>query len=102
MKAGANLQQRADAAMYHGASCGGLGDAREEFEQRAFAGSVAADNAHGLAVLDLERDVLERPDIACCRLSPTRSAQPAYRRSERPHHRFSEVAVGLGRPRADA
>ena len=35
----------------------------EHLEQRALAGAVAADDPERLAVLDLEVDVLERPEI---------------------------------------
>ena len=33
------------------------------FRQRAFAGAVAADDAHHLALLDLEAHILERPEL---------------------------------------
>ena len=36
---------------------------REDLEQRALAGAVAADDADHLAALDLEGDVLERPEL---------------------------------------
>src|SRR5205807_1969610 len=77
MEAGANFQQRADAAVDNGTSRAGLGDAREHFEQGALAGAVAANDAHGLAVLDLERDVLEGPDRARGRSSAACTTQPA-------------------------
>ena len=35
---------------------------REDLEQRALAGAVAADDAQRLAVLDLEVDVPQRPE----------------------------------------
>ena len=43
------------------AAGGGFGDAREDLEQRGFAGSVASDDANDLAGLDFEGDVLESP-----------------------------------------
>ena len=36
---------------------------REDLQQRRFARAVAADDAHHLAALDLERHVLERPEL---------------------------------------
>ncbi len=42
---------------------GGVQDARHHLQQRTFAGAVLADNAEGFAALDLEADVVERPEI---------------------------------------
>ena len=50
-----------DAAVQVDLAGGGLGDAAEDFEQRAFARAVAADDADDVAPLDVEADVLERP-----------------------------------------
>ncbi len=55
MEARADLQQAADAADQFDAPFGGLGDLREDFEQRAFAGAVAADDADHFSLLDIER-----------------------------------------------
>ena len=41
---------------------GRLGDARENFQERAFAGAVPPDDADHLAVFDVKRHVLESPD----------------------------------------
>ena len=43
------------------AACGGLHDASDELEQGAFARTVDADDAYGLARLDLKADVLQYP-----------------------------------------
>ena len=40
-----------------------LGDAAQDLEQRALAGTVAADDADDLALLDLEAHILERPEL---------------------------------------
>ena len=56
------------------AALGRLGDAREDLQQRRFARAVAADDADHLAVLDLEADVLERPELLD--LSPATMARP--------------------------
>ena len=42
---------------------GRLGDRDEDLEQRALARAVAADDADDLALLDLERDVSQRPEL---------------------------------------
>ena len=63
VKAGADLEQAADAAAQPHPPLGRLGDAAEDLEQRALAGSVAADDADDLALLDLEADILQRPEF---------------------------------------
>ena len=45
------------------AARGRLGDAAEDLQQRALARAVAADDADDLALLDLEGDVLQRPEL---------------------------------------
>ena len=64
VEAGAHLQQAGDPAVDLGAAAGRLGDAREDLEQRDLARAVAADDADDLALLDLEGDVLERPEVS--------------------------------------
>ena len=63
MKTGADLEQARDAAAQHDAALRRLGDAAEDLEQRALAGTVAADDADDLAPLDLEAHILERPEF---------------------------------------
>ena len=64
MKAGADFEEAADASVNFGVAFGGSGNAGEDFQQRAFAGAVAADEADDFALTDLEIDVFERPDEA--------------------------------------
>ena len=64
MGAGADLQQAADAPADFDLAGGGGGDAREDLEQGALAGAVAADDAEDLALLDLEADVAQGPELA--------------------------------------
>ena len=54
MKAGADFQQAADAADDFRIAGGGLGDAREDFEQGGFAGAIAADDPDDFTRIDIE------------------------------------------------
>jgi len=63
MEAGADLQERTDTTVSTDSASGGAGDAGEEFEQSRFAGAVLTDDADDIALLDLEIDVAERPDV---------------------------------------
>jgi len=62
VKAGPDFEQRADAAVDVGYAFCRLGDARQDLEKCALAGSIAANNAYHFALLDLERDLPEGPD----------------------------------------
>src|SRR5262249_31751729 len=64
MKTYADFQQGADAAVDFRRSARGIGDAGEDLEQRALSGAVAPDDAGDLALLDLQRDVLEGPELS--------------------------------------
>src|ERR1044072_6080355 len=63
MEAGAELEQRDDAAADLDLAAGGLDDPREEAEERRLAGAVAADQADGVAGLDGEGHVSQGPDF---------------------------------------
>ncbi len=63
VEAGAHLQQRPHPPAYQGAALGRLGDAGKDLQQRGLAGAVAPDDADRLAAPDVERNVLERPDV---------------------------------------
>ena len=60
-----------------------LGDARQDLEQRALAGAVAADDADDLALLDLERHVLQRPEASGPAGRGVRAARASSRRGRR-------------------
>ena len=64
MEAGADLQQAADAPADLDLAGGGGGDAREDLEQGALAGAVAADDAEDFALLDLKADIAQGPELA--------------------------------------
>ena len=63
MKAGADLEQACDTSPELHPPPGRLGDAAEDFEERALAGAVAADDAQYLPALDLEADILQGPEL---------------------------------------
>src|SRR5277367_105526 len=62
MKARADFQQAADAAVNFGKPGGGPRDAGEQFQERGFSGAVAADEADYFTLLHVERDVAQRPE----------------------------------------
>ena len=62
MKARADFQQAANAAVDSGEAGSGPGDAREQLQQRGFARAVAADQAHHLTMPHFEAHVAQRPD----------------------------------------
>ena len=60
MEAGAELDQRRDAAVDRHRAARRLRDAGDQLERRALAGSVAADDAVGAPLRHRERDVCQR------------------------------------------
>src|SRR5690242_8710976 len=62
MEAGADFEERADAAVDFRPAFGGASDAGEDLEQRGFAGAIAADEAENFAFVDVERNVFEGPE----------------------------------------
>ena len=63
MEARADLQQAGDSAPRADSAHGRASDLAEEFEQGTLAGAVLADDADDVALLDLEVDIAERPDV---------------------------------------
>ncbi|OLE01245.1 MAG: hypothetical protein AUG91_02215 [Actinobacteria bacterium 13_1_20CM_4_69_9] len=63
MKAGAELQQGADAAADLDPAGGRLDDPRDQAQQRRLARAVPAHEPNGAARLDAERDAVERDDV---------------------------------------
>src|SRR5262249_52782350 len=75
VKAGADLQERCEAAVELGRAGAGAHHARENLEQRALAGAVATDDADDLAVGDLERDIVERAELFAPSAAPAAAEQ---------------------------
>ena len=63
MEAGADFQEGAYTAVGTDGTGGGACDAGEELEEGGFAGTVLTDDANDVALLDLEVDVAEGPDV---------------------------------------
>ena len=63
MEPGAELEQRADAALRPDAAGRRLDDPGDQPQQRRLAGPVAADESDRLAASDVGRDVTQRPDV---------------------------------------
>src|SRR5437764_9518229 len=60
METGAELEQRADAAVHAHGAARGLDDAGHDLQQRRLAGAVLADDAERFAARELERYAIER------------------------------------------
>src|SRR6185369_17045226 len=67
IEAGAEFQKCGDAPARHYATRGRLQDAADDLQQGALAAAVGAYQAQHFALLYLEADVLERPEIAMVR-----------------------------------
>ena len=76
VKAGPDLEQAADPSSEFGPARRRLGDPAEDLQERRLAGPVAADDPDDLSRLDLERDVLERPEISARLITMRRSSRP--------------------------
>lgn len=63
VEAGADFEEGGDAALVLDAAGAGRGDVREELEEGALAGAILADDAKDFALLYLEGDVTEGPDV---------------------------------------
>ena len=63
METGTHLQQRSDTAVDCCSSTRRFGYARKNSEERALAGAIATNYADQIAGIDLERKIIERPDV---------------------------------------
>src|SRR5262249_37720429 len=92
MKAGADLEQRANAAPQFDLAGGRRGDARQELEEGTLSGAVAADDADNLARIDVEADVAQCPHG---RLLPLLSMERAQRRADPAKESLAEGPIRL-------
>ena len=63
MKTRTDLQEAGDASAGADSAHGRTSNLAEEFQQGGLAGAVLADDADDVALLDLEVDIAERPDV---------------------------------------
>ena len=63
MKSGPDLQQTADSAMDLDVPCRGFGDSRQDLQECAFAGTVAADDSRDFPGLDFDVESFQGPEI---------------------------------------
>src|SRR6516164_2260658 len=63
VKAGADLEQACDSPPKDYSPLGRLGDAAQDLEECALAGSIAPDNPQDLAALDLKAYIFEGPEL---------------------------------------
>src|SRR5262249_26775483 len=95
MEARPELEQRADAPADVRATGCRLDDRREDAQQRALPGAVAADQADGAPRPDGEGDVAERPDLG-------RPASPAREHEALERARVARVHAEPARDAVDA
>ena len=72
MKAGADFEKAADASVKLDLARGRVGDLREDLQEGAFAGAVAADDADDFAFLNVEGDVAQSPERLAALVRPDR------------------------------
>src|SRR5436309_672167 len=63
MKAGTDFKQAGGATSDPYTPLSWLGDSREDLQKRTFASAIATNDAYGLAALNLEANILERPEF---------------------------------------
>src|SRR5258705_12464092 len=62
MEAGTNFEQAGQTAAHLDVTVCRISDSRNNFQQRAFTGAIAADNADPLALRDVEINVAQGPE----------------------------------------
>ena len=79
-------------------AAGRLGDPAQNFQQRALAGPVAADDADDLAGLNGKRHVLERPEFGALAGEIAASAGSLFRRRAKKRSASSRMVRALNCP----
>src|SRR5688572_26999648 len=81
MEPGTKLEQRRDATPHADLALRRVEDAAHALEQGRLAGAVVADEPDGLALLDVEVDVAEGPEVLVPALGPTEVDGPLLERA---------------------
>ena len=79
VKTGPHFEQAADAAANDRPAGGRLGNTRHDFQERAFAGAVATNDADHFPRLHVERHVLKGPEFFGTARVPREMTKPAHR-----------------------
>src|ERR1700743_2767352 len=95
MKSCADFEKTGDAPVDPDSPLAGNGDPAEEFQKRAFAGAVFAKDADHIALLDLERNVFQRPKVDLLEFFLTLRAQPCQRRTDCSLHCVAKTIAGV-------
>src|SRR6266852_3210079 len=90
MEACPDFEQAAHSSLDFRRPRSGSRDSRQQLQQSRLARSVPPDQAYHFALLNLEGDVLERPEKFA-----RRSAQAIHRRTKRPRQHIAQRAVPL-------
>src|SRR5258708_36180577 len=92
MESGADFQKARDAPVDLNPSSSGFRNPAQDLQQRALSRSVPADDAHDVALLDLEGDVLQCPEcLALPRPAVSTLAKPLQRSAHRVFHHVAEA-----------
>src|SRR2546423_15371071 len=69
MKTGPDFEESTDSAVDIDSAGRRLSDSIQNFQERTFAGAIAADDSERFAAFHVERNILERPESFRCRSS---------------------------------
>src|SRR5688500_6043646 len=90
MKSCSDFEETGDTATEVGISFGWRGDARKNLQQRTLPCSVAADNSHDVARLNVEAHVSQRPELCFPVIGSSQVSEPAHRSCEQLAQRIAE------------
>src|SRR5206468_640141 len=96
MKTGADFQQTRNSTANVDPATGRFGDPADDFQERRFSGTVAADDADDFACLDLNTESVKSPEFLLAVAVAVSGAERRQRRSNRAFDRVSKsVAIRL-------
>src|SRR5215207_9989681 len=102
MEPGADLQQRSDASPQGDASFRRFRDAAQYLEQRALACAVPPHDPKYLALLHLERNILQGPEVLIGRISAAQCGGPAPPTLCFPRQHITQCRIAFTRLMTDA